>query len=225
MTIVKKIQIFSNINGVSDYLKININFAQYMQNIFNYIETEIDREPFSSNLLFPTTDTTINGVSYVGSSTPSTPIADTSLTSFTTKIMSELNVFNTACSVAYQTLLVQKMKPQPNFDFITTTFYNAQIRFLKNVVNYFSMFLFIINMTTLPTLQNATQVVSSELQTLFTNQQIVLSNSEHLLNTNIRNMSVSIRPYYYHILSNITDTLQELFILNENIFVLLLKAD
>ena len=89
MTIVKKIHIFNNINGVSDYVELHLNFVQYMRNIFNNIHTQINREPFTNNLLFPTTDTTINNVFYTGSSTPTTAIADTSLFNFTTNIIDE----------------------------------------------------------------------------------------------------------------------------------------
>ena len=74
-------------------------------------------------------------------------------------------------------------------------------------------------MSVLPTLQDATQVISSELQTLFTNKQIVLSDAANLLDTNIRNMTVASRPHFYNVLRNISEMLQEFLILNENLML------
>ena len=196
MTVVSKIHIFNNVDGASDYLELNLYFVQYLKNIVKSIHTQLNREPFTNNLLFPTADTTINGVSYTGSATPVTAIADTSLHTFTTSIVNETDVFYDACAVAFQTLKNQKSKMAPNIDFITQTFHTAQTWFLKNVVNYFSIFAFITNMSVFPTLQDATQVISSELQTLFTNKQIVLSDAANLLDTNIRNMTVASRPHF-----------------------------
>lgn len=154
MTIVKKVQVFTNINGVSDYLKMNLNLVQVVTNMMEYIESQTNRAPFNNNLLYPSANTTINGVSYTGSSTPTTPIADTSLYYFTNQMKTETITFKNACSTAYQELLHQKVKAgNPDFNFLTVTFTGAQTRFLKNLINYFSIFSFFVNMSSLPDLQ------------------------------------------------------------------------
>jgi hypothetical protein len=156
MTIVKKVQVFTNINGVSDYLKMNLNFVQVVTSLMEYIESQTNKAPFTNNLLYPSVDTTINGVSYTGSSTPSTPIADTNLYYFTNQMKTETITFRDACATAYQELLHQKVKAgNPNFDFLTVTFTNAQTKFLKNLINYFTIFSFFTNMSSTPSLQVA----------------------------------------------------------------------
>lgn len=62
-----------------------------------------------------------------------------------------------------------------------------------------------------------TQVLSSELQNLFTNQQIVLSDMENMLGTNLRNMSKTSRPVFYNIIDNIVNLSQTQLQLNEQI--------
>lgn len=156
MTVVKKVQVFTNINGVSDYLKMNLNLVQVVTNLIEYIESQTNKAPFHNNLLYPSADVTINGVSYTGSSTPSTPIADTSLYYFTNQIKTETSTFKDACATAYQELLHQKVKGgNPNFDFLTVTFTTAQTKFLKNLINYFTIFSFFTNMSSTPSLQLA----------------------------------------------------------------------
>ena len=39
MTVVSKIHIFNNVDGVSDYLELNLYFVQYLKNIAKSIHT------------------------------------------------------------------------------------------------------------------------------------------------------------------------------------------
>lgn len=64
---------------------------------------------------------------------------------------------------------------------------------------------------------NPTHVVSSELQDLFSNQQLILSNMENMLGTNIRNMSRTSRPTFYNMIDNIVKLSQTQIQLNEQI--------
>jgi hypothetical protein len=128
MTVVAAAQIFQIINGVEDYIKVNTHLAQCIKDSLSQVADLSSSAPYTSDMCFED----VEGVT--------TAIASTSLNDFTNSMISAANTFLDACATALQANKLSKVDYDPDFTFLTTTFYTAQDEFIKEFSNYLTAF-------------------------------------------------------------------------------------
>ena len=184
MSTIDDIQLFHIKNGLKEYTKINLIFSRAILDFLNNSKSKMSNSPFTTNLFLPTESITISGVSYSINS----PIANTNLYYFIDLMITETNSFISTNIETLQTIFDLNRKTIQSFTFFSS-YITLQERFYKNLINYFNLYSFFTTMTYLPIFQNSTEIISSELQTLLSNNKIVLLQSSSLYNTNLRNMN------------------------------------
>lgn len=125
MTVVTAAQIFQIVNGIDDYIKVNISLAQCIRDSLSQVQDLSSSAPYTSNMCF---------------SDSSTEVSSSSLSTFTGNMITATNTFLDACATALQANKATKSDAAPSFTFLTTTFHTAQGEFLQEFHNYLVAF-------------------------------------------------------------------------------------
>jgi hypothetical protein len=137
MTVVKTAQIFEIVNGNEDYITFNTSLAQCVNDSLQQVQDLTNTAPFTSNMCYTDSSTELSG-------------SDTSLYDFTTRMITATGTFLTACATAQQANRAARVETAPTFTYLTTTFYNAQVEFLKEFNNYLVAISLTLNMVEQP---------------------------------------------------------------------------
>jgi len=153
MSSVTLAQIFDIVNGPIDYINVNISLGQCIKTSLEKVSDAINYT--SSPFL----------VDMVHSSVDGSAIEDSSLVDFTTSMISQTDTFLSACTTALQAARIQQSSSTANYDFLTTTFADAQENFIGEYINYLTTYQFLFTMTKQPSWNTSYQsVVTSTMQ-------------------------------------------------------------
>ena len=139
MSSVTLAQIFNIINGPEDYINVNISLGQCIKTSLEKVSDAINytSSPFLVDMIYDSTSGNIFDTDNEGV---------TSLYQFTTRMISVTDTFLTACTTALQAARTSKSSAVVNFEFLNTTFANAQKLFLVEYQNYLSVYNFLFTM-------------------------------------------------------------------------------
>lgn len=178
-----KIVHYTNTGLLQDYYKSNVTFAMAVEAALIQIETIVQKTPFENELLATQIDGTNNSV-FVNNS---------SIQDFNTKMLLITKNFIEACVEVLHLFRKNKRLDENKTEILNNVhlnFLEKQNIFYKNFSNYISIYLFFQDMSTLPDMFDLSAEDSDkDLINGFLFSDYVLSNKDHLLETNLRNMT------------------------------------
>ena len=186
-----KIVHYTNTGLLQDYYKSNVTFGMAVEAALIQIEAIVQKNPFENELFATQIDGQHNSV-FVNSS---------SIRDFNTKMLTITTNFIESCVEVLHLFRKNKRIDENKTEILNTVhinFLEKQTIFYKNFSNYISIFLFFQDMSTLPDMFDLSAETSADKDLIngFIFSDYVLSNKEHLLKTNLRNMSrISFRHY------------------------------
>lgn len=154
MSSVTLAHIFNIIGGPEDYINVNISLGQCIKTSLEKVSDAINYtdSPFLVDMIYDSTNS-------------DSAVDTTSLAEFTSRMITATDTFLTACTTALQAARTSKSSAVVNFDFLNSTFTDAQKLFLVEYQNYLNVYNFLFTMTgQVSWLADGTAVVTSAMQ-------------------------------------------------------------
>ena len=199
-----KIILFSNRGYLDAYYRANLNIAFAVEaSLYSIAQMQKD-VPFSNNMLFTDSNDT------------NTVVSNTSIYHFTQNMQTATETFisevTNIISENREARNASNYSETLNVEFFTT-FETVQTKFFKNLANYISMYLFFQDQLAMPSFYPVYDVVDSNLDF----STFVLSDKDHLLKTNIRNMRVQDFRKYRKVFKTLKDQFLNSSLTNESL--------
>lgn len=200
-----KIILFSNEGLLENYYRANLNVAQCILSSLSTIEDVYNESPFSNNIF--TTDI----------SDTNSFVSNTSIYFFTSKmkVLTE-NFIEEILNIMLENKESQRdanYRDIVNVSFFDN-FYTLQTTYYKNLANYTTLFYWFHDMTQIPTFHtDVTEIIDSNLNI----NSYILSNKDHFLTTNVRQMDYSKFKMYRQIFCSFRKSFKICSLLNEQL--------
>ena len=152
MSTVTLAQIFDIVDGPIDYINVNISLGQCIKTSLQKISDAVNYtdSPFLVDMVYDASGDAI---------------ADSSLVDLTSTMITQTDTFLSACTTALQTARVQQASTTASYDFLTSTFADAQEKFINEYTNYLTAYQFLFTMVKQPSWKSGYEsVVTSAMQ-------------------------------------------------------------
>lgn len=196
MSTVTLAQIFDIVNGPIDYINTNISLGQCIKTSLQKISDAINytSSPFLVDMVYDASGDAIQ---------------DSSLVDLTTSMITQTDTFLSACTTALQTARVQQASTTASYDFLTSTFADAQETFINEYTNYLTAYQFLFTMVKQPSWKSGYEsVVTSAMQITVT-----LVNDDFRPQFSTKWMSSAQLRVVRRVLSYLTDCFQTLVVI------------
>ena len=199
-----KIIIFSNRGYLDAYYRANLNIGFAIESALFQIVSTQNNIPFNNNFL--TTDT----------NDTNSFLENTNMLQFTQNMQTATDTFISQVI----DIIVQNRESRNNSNYsetlniaFFTSFEAIQNTFFKNLANYFSLYLYFTDQVTTPSFFSVYDVIDSNLDF----SSFVLSDKNHLLKTNLRNMTSSDYRKYKNVFDNFKKAFLNCSLTNETL--------
>lgn len=195
MSTVTLAQIFDIVNGPIDYINVNISLGHCIKTSLEKISDAINytSSPFLVDMVHDASGNAIE---------------DSSLVDLTTSMITQTDTFLSACTTALQTARVQQSSTTSDYDFLTSTFAEAQETFMNEYTNYLTAYQFLFTMVKQPSWKTSDQVVTSAMRITVT-----LVNDDFRPQFSTKWMSSAQLRVVRRVLSYLTDCFQTLVVI------------
>lgn len=190
MTVVKVAQIFEIVNGNEDYINVNTSLAQCVKDSLEQVKDLTNAAPYTSDMCYTDANTVLSG-------------QDTSLNDFTNNMLTATNTFLDACATALQANKAASSDASPSYTYLTTTFSNAQLEFIKEFHNYLVAVSFTVDMVQQPKWISTTGEVVANSTIQGTTLYLITSSDAHDFNVGVSS-NAALRKYK-RVIEHLTD--------------------